>query len=506
MVTSPPAARVSQDDIGDPGGIRGVWGLFREGRGPWLLFLAAVVIGFFHGWMKLHYRSSVVTFAFDIPLTLALLWTVFSVPRGTAIFPEGPVGTALKFLVGTCAVYGFLPFGVPGLVSLAAFRGWCFIPLVFLLGYHLSRTPRQMEWVSWLLMGLGLVTALYGLRQSPAEVRAMIDSDPYLAYRLQGNFYGSADGSQFRVFSTFVSSAAFGGTMAFCAVFALAQLTRPAVTRRTRIGLAGLAGLFAYGVVLSGSRTSLVMFLLALGFTAWFRGRFWQVAMPAAIVVGAMALAGRHKGGAILERFATLLDYETVHGRLRIVYGPTLTSLAEAPFGGGLGRSGHGVPAILNSLVKDFDWKPVDGDLGRLAVEMGLPGLVVFFATLLTGAWVSYRVLRDVRGTPLDTVLLPAGAWFLISAICMPIGSPFLSIPVGPLTWFLLGSVVRLHETRVYENHRPQPLVHSPRDRPFFPAENQSQTDTLKGSANAPNRPRRFLYGTPAGQEKEPRR
>lgn len=103
-VSQPHAAPRTSEGSDEFGGLRGVWELFRDNRGPWLLFLSAVVIGFFHGWMKLHYRGSVVTFAFDIPLTLALLWAVLNVPRGTPLFPEGAIGTALKFLVGTCAL------------------------------------------------------------------------------------------------------------------------------------------------------------------------------------------------------------------------------------------------------------------------------------------------------------------------------------------------------------------------------------------------------------------
>lgn len=419
--------------------------LIRHRLGCNLLFLSAILIGFFHGWMKLHYRSGIITFAFDIPLTLSLLIVIATAPK-TGVFPKGPISSGLKFLIATCALYGFLPFGVPALVALAAFRGWCFIPLIFLLGYYLTNSLRQIEMLTYLLMALGFVTAIYGLRQSPAEIRAMMESDPYVNMRLRNSFYGATGGSQFRVFSTFVSAAAFGGTMAFCSVFALSRMAMPGCTWKERLLLLTITGPMAYCIMLSGSRTALVMFVMALFFTGWYRKTLLQIAVPAAVVSIALVVASAMKGGAVLERFSTLLNPAVVHGRMRIVYGPALDNLMEAPFGGGLGRSGHGVPAIMGRLVKDFDWRPVDGDLGRLAVDMGIVGLVVFFLALIMGGITAFKMLKDLRDSSLATVALPAGSWFLISAICMPIGSPFLSIPVGPLTWFFLGSLLRLHE------------------------------------------------------------
>jgi hypothetical protein len=49
--------------------------------------------------------------------------------------------------------------------------------------------------------------------------------------------------------------------------------------------------------------------------------------------------------------------------------------------------------------------------------------------------------LRDSR---LGVVGVPAGAWFFMSLVQIPTGSPYLGIPFGPLTWILLGALRRM--------------------------------------------------------------
>jgi hypothetical protein len=150
-------------------------GLIHEHRFGNIMFIVAMIIGYLHGWLKIRYRGALVTFAFDIPLTLALFSVILSVSSKGAVFPKERMSAVLQALVGVCLVYAVLPFGVPFVVSLAAFRGWCFIPLVFLLGYHLSTSVRQVEFYIWLMIIMGTLAAVYGdFFQTEAEVKKMI--------------------------------------------------------------------------------------------------------------------------------------------------------------------------------------------------------------------------------------------------------------------------------------------------------------------------------------------
>ncbi len=423
------------------------------------LFISAIIIGFFHGWLKLRFRGALTTFAFDIPLMLALIVTLASVPRMDPWIPNSRVGNALKAFVGVACFYLIMPFGVPLLAGLSAFRAWCFIPLTFALGYHLVRSVRQVELYFWLIIILAAITAVYGMRQSPEEIRAKMAEDAEFAAKFFNTFYSNSKGeAKLRVFSTFVTAAAFGGTMAYCVMFAISRFSVAGNSWKERIILLALAAPMAYGIVLSGSRTSMFMMATGLIFTAWYRRNLLQyILVPVLILLAFKASQQSSGNGDSLERFSTLMDPQSFIGRLSIVVLPMFESLMSLPFGGGLGRSGHGLPAVLSNLTREFDWRPVDGDLGRLGVEMGFLGITVFFWLLIAGVLDAFRNMKELRDTPLAIVGVPAGAMFMIAVGIMPTGSPFLAIPNGALLWFFLGALDRLTlEYRKLEKLAPE--------------------------------------------------
>lgn len=411
-----------------------------------LFFILAIVIGFFHGWLKLRYRTGLTTFAFDIPLFLGLIATLAKVPQMDPWIPNSRVGMALKAFLATCLLYLIMPFGVPLLVGLSALRAWCFIPLSFVLGYHLVRSVRQVEVYFWIIIILAAITAVYGMRQTEAEIRAKMAEDAEYAARFFNTFYSNSKGeSQLRVFSTFVTAAAFGGTMAYTVMFAISRFSVVGNSWKERIILLALAAPMAYGIVLSGSRTSMFMMATGLMFTAWYRRSLLQYIVVPALVLLAFKLSQESAGGgSSLERFGVLTDPQSFIGRVSIVVLPMLYSMATLPFGGGLGRSGHGIPGVLTHLLQEFDWRPVDGDLGRLGVDMGIIGIVVFSWLLIAGVMDAFRNMKELRDTPLAIVGVPAGAMFMIAVGIMPTGSPFLAIPNGALLWFFLGALDRL--------------------------------------------------------------
>lgn len=151
------------------------------------------------------------------------------------------------------------PFDPPLLVSLAALRGWCFATLTFGLGYHMTRNLVQVKGYFYLLILLGVIVSIYGIYQTPDEIKKLMAEDPDYASRYITSFYASSSGAgQMRTFSTFVSAAAFGGTLANVIIFAVALLSAPDAPKweRRLIFLCVLP--MTYGMILSGSRTSLI--------------------------------------------------------------------------------------------------------------------------------------------------------------------------------------------------------------------------------------------------------
>ncbi len=479
-----------------------------------LLLIFALIIGFLHGWLKYKYPGGIMVYAYDIPLMIALGLSMLTVSKGLKLFPKSRTSTALQIVLGLCIIYGLLPTEVPYLVRLASFRGWALVPLMYLMGYHLFRSREQLIFYGMLILLMSVITAIYGARQDPEVLRQMAEANQTLENMMRGSFYADEGVTKFRAFSTFVSAAAFGSTMAYSLLIGLAWISYPGMKLGVRLLLAVIMIPTAYGIFLSASRSAIVIVGISLLIIAWYRRTLFKLAVPVALLLGVLLVVANLLGVSSLNRLSVLADPTVVMSRLYIVVRPAMNHLLENPLGGGLGRSGHGLPSALGHLVSLFDWKPVDGDVGRVAVDFGVFGLVAFTALFVAGSRDSLLWMRRLRGTGLETTAVTAGTMFIAAFICFPVGSPFLAIPVGAIIWFHLGALNRLYED--HERSRREGLLSKPTisagipieaqktNRPFLYAPNPPRpTPPPAQPANA--KPKKFLYhGT--GSKAGPRR
>lgn len=412
-----------------------------------LLFFVAMVIGFLHGWLKMRYPHPLMTFAYDIPMVLALVLVLLRLKRKERLFPKSRVSGAIQLLLAMSILYGLLPFDIPWLIRLSSLRGWCFAPLMMLLGYHLIRSVRQVEVFVWIMILLGTGTAIYGVFfQTEAEVRSMMSADAVLSSRLTGTFYSNSQGTNFRHFSTYVTAAVFGTVMAICTTFAVARIMVQGASWVERGVLLLCAVFCSYALVLTGSRTSMLLLVVGVMLSAVFsRGTARLLVLPALAAVP-VAVGVILAGGAAIERYAELLNPTTIYGRVYIVIYPMLSIMMEHPLGGGLGRAGHGVPFSFVGLFGNFEFRGTDGDIGRVMADFGLPGIVVYVVLLYSASSDAIRWMWRLRDSNLSVIAAPAGSMLLLALVQVFTGSPFLGIPAGMLVWIMFGGLRRMVE------------------------------------------------------------
>ena len=462
------------------------------------IMIFAIVIGFFHGWLKIKYRSPLTTFAFDIPIVLTMAVTLLT-RRKESLFPNSPVGDALKFHTFVCLLYvplSMMIWDVYPLAVVASFRGWCVIPLIFLVGYHLSTSIRQVEFYMWMMVGLGFLTAIYGINQSEDEVRRLMLADPELEYRFRNQFYAVNGVSQFRRFSTYVSAAAFAAQLAYSTMFAFSRLSVKTCPSVERFILAGMAGVMTYALILTGARSGLLQLVAGVLVALWYRrGGIGFLLLPIVFTLAWKAGIATTSGGST-DRFSSLLQSDTVWSRFWIVLEPSVGAFLDAPFGTGLGSSSHGVPMFLVSRLKSF--RPIDGDLGHLVVDMGFIGLVTIGFLFFQCSRCAVRWMVRLRDTPVTVVALPAGIFIFESILAFPIGTPFLGIPYGYLLWFFFGCLSRMSDdyevavasgvtSTVRFREKFTSFIAAPKMRPLFRPEPVVPGSSLVPVAPAPS-------------------
>ncbi len=480
---------------------------------------AALVIGFFHGWLKLRIRHPISTFLFDIPVIFAMLITFFRLGSWRDWFPPSHASRALMAFYGVVGVWFLLamvlPWGAPLLPAVAALRGWAFATLTFGLGYHIIQSRRQLHGYFILVILLAAVTAAYSTRQTLEEVEAMRAMDPYFELMTRGQGYVDDEGRLvLRRFSTFVSSGAFGGAMALSLLFLAALVTDRTVGRGEKAILIALALLIAWGMSLSGSRSSLIALILGLMLVIWFRRLSAPIWILGGVFAVALYLAVRSTDGGAWDRFSNL-ELETIWGRFYIVWAPGVRFLLKSAFlGGGLGKAAVGLPGSLLSYFPQYEVWGVDGDLGKTMAELGIVGVVVVGWLLLAALRDGFEVLKRRRDDAIGTLTLGAVACFSIAVVTFPIGSPFIGIPLGVLTWFFLGAAIKLDHIesaaaratpgRAAGTRAEPPGLPPPRDAGSGRARRGAGDARKPGDAPEPGHPGPSAGGQAAEQPKEP--
>ncbi len=429
--------------------------LFRQDRAIHLTLIVTITIGFCLGYIKDHNASPLSYFLFDLGLFAALaFWLAGRIRYHAAIFPRTPLTRALIIFYITCFLYALHP-DVPLLIGISAFRGWCVFSLAFLLGYDIIRSPRQVKTYLLVVVLLAVVTGLYGLYQYSAGIESAIQPDELIAERHQYATYITPAGEiEFRIFSTFVSAGAFGAMMAYASFIALTLATSKALSGRVRFLLILAMVPMLTSMVLTGTRAAIVMMLIGLMVFWWFKHNMRVYLGAAALLYIGIQLGIGLTEGRAADRFATLADPELISDRLSGPFMTGFNALIETPMGGGLGRTGHGVPFFLGGWYPQFQTVFSDGDFGRIMIEMGVVGLILLTYVLFTAIRGAIRSLRILQKSPHEDLALAIVGGAIMVGVGTLVGSPFLGIPHGMLWWFFLGAAFKL--SAIYQQEQSQ--------------------------------------------------
>lgn len=183
-----------------------------------------------------------------------------------------------------------------------------------------------------------------------------------------------------RIPSTFTGSHAYAATMVGTLPW-LVDVWSRATLRRWQTYLLPMAiGAAFLGVFLSATRTHLVIALVVL------LGMALSLKLKASMKVAVIGIFlvvtyfGLENGR--IERLNTLQDAETMTQRFRgSVNVSFVDALATYPMGNGLGGGGTSLPYFLQGQVTDL--MTIENEYARIALEQGIPGLLLWLGFLI---------------------------------------------------------------------------------------------------------------------------
>ena len=420
--------------------------VFRRDTIVHLGIMGSIVAGTFQGYLKDRIAG-------PLPYALAelffiaafVVWFGGLAIRKTPIRGPGIVPMAVLIAVIVPILYLIHP-GAPLTVELAGLRAWAEFPIACLMALTVIRSRGQVRAYVGLILILCVITAIYGIYQYWTGPNVLVSAGG-LALERHGSsvFYRTGGETDFRAFSTFTFPAPFANMMVFGILLGMGAVLSDAWSRRTRMLIGLLLPLFFLGITVSGTRAALVILLLGLGVIGWYRGLGARVLLVLPLLLIAVYAGALLTQGKSFVRWQSLLLQE---GLLwTYVWAPitiAARTLAEFPFGMGLGRSGVGVPYMIFRSYPSGYFRGSDGDIGRAAVEMGIFGVILLLIIVVALLPHAASAAKRLRSTQAQDLGLGIGAVVIATGALVIIGSPLSSVPHATIWWFLLGALLKV--------------------------------------------------------------
>jgi len=420
--------------------------VFRRDAMVHLGIMGSIVAGTFQGYLKDRIAG-------PLPYALAellfigafVVWFGGLAIRRTPIRGPGIVPVAVLVAVIVPILYLIHP-GAPLTVALAGLRAWAEFPIACLMALTVIRSKGQVRAYIGLILILCVITAIYGIYQYWTGPDVLVRAGG-LALERHGSsvFYRTAGETDFRAFSTFTFPAPFANMMVFGILLGMGIVLSDVWSRRVRMLIALLLPLFFLGITVSGTRAALVILLLGLAVIGWYRGLGVRVLVVLPLLLLAVYAGALLTQGKSFARWQSLLLQE---GLLwTYVWAPitiAARTLAQFPFGMGLGRSGVGVPYLIVRSFPSGYFRGSDGDIGRAAVEMGIFGVILLLIIIVALLPHAASAIKRLRGTQAQDLGLGIGAVVIATGALVLIGSPLSSVPHATMWWFLLGALLKI--------------------------------------------------------------
>jgi hypothetical protein len=336
--------------------------------------------------------------------------------------------------------YLVMPTRVSFVAELVALKQRLFyIPLMY-VGYFYTRTPEDVGRLIRLLMWLAVPTAGFGIYlyfAGPGALRALGGNYSAVFYSTSG-----ASGITFwRVPGTFTSPGQFALYCMIQAVILTSILFVPTAPKRLKLLAGGTLVLVLGALLVTGSRTPLLIYMLCFGLALFYMGRLSTIGGAAVVAYAVGTAAFTYFGAGVSDRVGSVLSEEN-YDRFRntALGGIFWDRMIAEPLGQGLG--------VATIAARHFtDWSQiyfVESYVALIAEETGVLGFIALI-------WMSWSIVTNLlRERTLIRQVDWSPFWIFIVLLVfemialLPSGALIDSAPGNLYFWFLIGVAVRL--------------------------------------------------------------
>lgn len=396
----------------------------------WAGVAASMGVGYFYGIIRANIPNPVAQFVYDAALAGLFLGALTKRLRPPQRARLRRLMPWVICLIGWPTMLLLVPSQHP-LIQLVGWRGnVLFVPFILIGGLLDTNAMRRLAKSFALLNGIVLTFAIMEIFVGVTRFYPFNAVDAII-YKSTDVYFN--DASHFRIPATFTHSAAYATCMVASMPLLLGALSFEPARSRGRYLLLAACAASAVGVFLAASRSEAVVLILMVVFiTLTTSGQRFPRAAWFALVVGVAALVAFTPR---MQRFFTLAQGGVIGQRIESSVNSSVVNLIEEyPLGNGLGGGGTSIPYFLEPLVHDP--VEIENEYGRIELEQGIPGLLLWVAFII---WVFARSAPR-RDDPWYTGLWLARLFCAISFATAPLGTGLLNaIPQSALVLMFAG-------------------------------------------------------------------
>ena len=337
--------------------------------------------------------------------------------------------------------YLLVPGDMPLLAKLVGLKMRLLYIPALLLGYRFVRAPIDAYRLSLVLAAASIPVAIFGIYLYFAGPEALV---------AMGASYSAMITSTtgfWRVPGTFNSPGQYGLYLMFNSILVIGVLMTPGLTLRTRAILWVSLGLMVLAVLVSGSRTPIVLIVACAGMITLGLGKIgrtfsWAISLYLIFAIGFATL-----GPGIADRVGSIASTDHITRFNNTYFGQMfIPKMLETPMGIGLGAATIGArhfSELQEVLLIESYW-------GIIALETGVLGFLVFLmasATIVLFMMKARVTMRNADAAPLWYAL---ASYVLVVTLMGPVNTSLDSTPGNLYYWLALGILARLYDLHRY--------------------------------------------------------
>jgi hypothetical protein len=343
------------------------------------------------------------------------------------------------FFAIVCLMFVAMPTPVsPMGMAVALKQRLLYIPLMF-AGYHYLRGDADLARLLRVIAWSSIPVSLFGIFlffAGPSWLPSLGADYSHVFFSTVG-----AGGQDFyRVPGTFNSPGQYGLYLYVVSSLLVGFLLVGALSPRDRRMILLALSCLVPAMLVSGSRTPLLLFLVQSGLIAMMTRQLSRGGLAAGIGYLVVVLSLEFLGVGVADRMTSTISWENYNRFVGTFFGQLwLTALWNNPVGEGLAVATIGARHFSTSGVK-----LVESYLGILSTEMGIMGVAAFAGLILPIGLFLARSRAWMRNAPAHPIWVAFFLHIVFTMLLTSNGTAIDAIPGNLYFWFFIGVAVKM--------------------------------------------------------------